>query len=81
MYLLIRSFSLVNIAAIEHVQSKGYQHFAVFVSTHGGETRKENMYIHELCFYDEDVPTQEILFEPLDRELSQVNKFVLVQVL
>lgn len=81
MYLLIRSFSLVNIAAIEHVQSKGYQHFAVFVSTHGAETRKEDMYIHELCFYDEDVPTREILFEPLDKELSQVNKFVLVQVL
>jgi hypothetical protein len=66
---------------MEHVISKRYQHFAVFVSTHGGETEIEDMYIHELCFFDEDVSTEEILFKPMNNKLNQVNKLVLVQVL
>jgi hypothetical protein len=68
---------------MEHVKFKGYQHFAVFVSTHREETRNEDasMYVHRLCFYDEAVPTEEILFKPMNKELSQVNKLVLVQVL
>ncbi|XP_062581211.1 uncharacterized protein LOC134243020 [Saccostrea cucullata] len=65
--------------AINHVKNQGYRHFAVFISTHGGEARTEGHYEHELCFYDDDdVSTQKVLFNPLDRELPKVNKLILV---
>lgn len=58
-----------------------YDHFAVFISTHGEEVRIGDHYNHKLCFYDGDESTKEILFNPLDTEqFRQKKKLVIIQV-
>lgn len=62
------------------MKEQGYNHFAVFISTHGEEVREKDHYIHKLCFYDGDESTEEILFKPLDKQLRKVKKLVIIQV-
>lgn len=62
------------------MKEQGYDHFAVFISTHGEEVREKDHYIHKLCFYDGDESTEEILFKPLDKQLRKVKKLVIIQV-
>lgn len=61
------------------MKEQGYNHFAVFISTHGEEVREKDHYIHKLCFYDGDESTEEILFKPLDKQLRKVKKLVIIQ--
>lgn len=67
--------------ALQHVNEHSYKHFAVFISTHGGEVREGDHYIHKLSFYDGDESTEEILFKPLDEQLRKVKKLVIIQVI
>lgn len=62
------------------MKEQGYNHFAVFISTHGEEVREKDHYIHKLCFYDGDESTEDILFKPLDKQLRKVKKLVIIQV-
>lgn len=62
------------------MKEQGYNHFAVFISTHGEEVRETDHYIHKLCFYDGDESSEEILFKPLDKQLRKVKKLVIIQV-
>lgn len=78
-YVTIDHFKREFGKALQHVNEHSYKHFAVFISTHGGEVREGDHYIHKLSFYDGDESTEEILFKPLDEQLRKVKKLVIIQ--